>query len=495
MVTTAKGSESDDSLKSWNNLAQLVGYRQEDVKGAVLRSESDTSLLDEADDLPAINTVTKTPFWKNPLAKASLVSVVMGIVVGSFGLGYMMFSGKLDSAKSPVYKPSTAKDETPVFSERDTELGKAKAAAALGTQSQTIAQAEPLPTLSKVPDSAKSSTTGKTGKSEVRPQSKATAIGSIQPTPYRVQSSGRTNPVLYQRTHPSSSANSTESVAVRSPGQTDPHKVWQQALALGSYGDGSTLEKTSANTQTVTTASKDVSKSSPQLDTKGLAEMEAVMTGEPVTFVQLLPGTTTDGVLKTPILWARDLDAQRQPQRFSLQIDKPLLASNGAIAFPPGTVMIVKVDQMSNSGMMQLSVVGIVSQEKLIEVPEGVLTVAGSGGNALVAKEHRTSKGTVNGMSIKKALFGALAQVGVLLNRPDQYNTTTSPYLSSTSVSNGSTNIAGGILQGAFGSLSEDLRERQDDEIDDIVKRPSLWVLDSGKKVQLFVTKPYEVKL
>ncbi|MBD2060585.1 hypothetical protein H6F88_32085 [Oculatella sp. FACHB-28] len=169
------------------------------------------------------------------------------------------------------------------------------------------------------------------------------------------------------------------------------------------------------------------------------------------------------------------------------------------MALPAGTEMIASVDAISESGMVQLSVVAVITPSsdgnQVIEIPPGVLLIGGEEGEPLVAENRNLDRERIADMDLNLALMGALSQVGTLLNRPDHQTTMTSPYLSTTSIRNGDTNILGGIMQGAFDSLLEETQERQQREIEEILQRPHLWYIPSGEPLQILINSSFELSL
>jgi len=56
-------------------------------------------------------------------------------------------------------------------------------------------------------------------------------------------------------------------------------------------------------------------------------------------------------------------------------------------------------------------------------------------------------------------------------------------------------NILGGLLEGGFGKLADRVAQRQQQEIDQILKRPNLWYVPANRELTIFVSAPMEVAL
>jgi hypothetical protein len=232
-------------------------------------------------------------------------------------------------------------------------------------------------------------------------------------------------------------------------------------------------------------------------DSRYQADVNAILSGNASDFRTVSPGAIATATLQTPIFWAQDLKAEQQPQRFSIRLNAAIPSANGAVALPAGTQLIAQVSSISESGMVQLAVTHAVIEtpqgRQVINLPPEAVLITGNEGKPILAELQNSGRDRVARMDVQTALFGALGQVGQLLNRPRHESTTTSPYLSSTSISNGDTNIAGGILQGAFGSLTQQVQQRHQQEMQDILNRPDLWIVPAGQRLQVFVNNSFGI--
>ena len=118
---------------------------------------------------------------------------------------------------------------------------------------------------------------------------------------------------------------------------------------------------------------------------------------------------------------------------------------------------------------------------------------ASRGANPIMAQNYHHSRGRIRGLNAQIALMGALGKVGELLNRPSSATTTSTPYISSTSVSNGDTNILGGLLEGGFNSLEQQVSQQNQQEIQDILSRPNVWYVPAGDGLQIFINSSFQV--
>ncbi|MGG6269061.1 TrbI/VirB10 family protein [Leptolyngbya sp. AN03gr2] len=506
----------------WNELAELAamtGYKVEPPPGKSNNTKAVESLLDDEDleDFEA-NSKTKIPLWSNPLAKTALVSALMATGLGSVGLFIWSLNGNWNKNLADSKPEAIDSEATPKPNSDQAEISRLKTVTALGSQAQIIKQAPKTPArFLPSPDKSKPA---KPPTQVARTPSVSPAVVERNPTVVTPPAPSYT-PVRQMISPAERLPEFARPVASPvSPAQpTDPDEAWQKALAVGSYGQSSDRTIASAaqpmptrdqSTQLVDDNPRSQEEAIPVpqeptvvrtvSDNQQLryeTDEQALLSGIPRHTVSITPGAIATARLMTPIVWAQDLKAEQQPQRFVLQSSQPIYGTDGSVALPVGSQIVAKVDAVSNSGMMQLSIVQAVvptsNGNQVIEIPAGTMFIAGEGGQPLVAKNHSPQGGEVAKRDIAIALMGALGQVGSLLNRPSNQTTTTSPYLSTTSISNGQSNLLGGILEGGFGKLADRISQRQQQQVEEILQRPNFWYVPAGQSLQIFIAAPVEV--
>lgn len=521
--STPELSVSEQSVQPtdpWNELAELAamtGYQVEPSPGKSNNTKAPESLLDDEDleDFEA-NSKTTIPLWSNPLAKTALVSALMATGLGSVGLFIWSLNGNWNKNLADS-NPATADSETiPKTNPDQAEISRLKTVTALGSQAQIIKQAPKTPArFLPSPDKSKTA----------KPPAQVARTPSVSPGVVEHSPTVIAPPVPSYTPVRRSISPATErlpefSKSVASAAQpVNPDEAWQKALAVGSYGQSddrtiaSAAQPIANNDQSAqfvdnSPRSQEEVIPAPQepkvartvsdnQQSRYEADEQALLSGIPRHTVSITPGAIATARLMTPIVWAQDLKAEQQPQRFVLQSSQPIYGTDGSVALPAGSQMVAKVDAVSNSGMMQLSIVQAVvptsNGNQVIEIPAGTMFIAGEGGQPLVAKNHSPQGGEVAKRDIEIALMGALGQVGSLLNRPSNQTTTTSPYLSTTSISNGQSNLLGGILEGGFGKLADRISQRQQQQVEEILQRPNFWYVPAGQSIQVFTAASVEV--
>jgi hypothetical protein len=492
--TSNSAPDTSEHQDTWNELAELAaitGYKAEPPPGK--RMVSEHPLLDDADlNEQETNEQTQTPLWSNPLAKTGVVAGLTAIAFGSIGLFVASLNGTWNKhAHDP--KPLAADQAQNVTNSDQAEIARLKTVTALGNQAQIIKQAPKnsgVVVSSRKPTIKASRVYKQPAVVAQTPRYLPTPVPSFRSfTPY-TPSVTRSNPV--------SSIPSTPTHPL------DPNQAWQKAMALGSFGsdEGSGISSSVERNETLSESVSAVGGTAPEtqlVSSQARYEVDesALLSGEARRVVSLFPGTTAAAILSTPVVWAQDLKPEQQPQKFGLQLSEPLHAADGSVAVPAGSQMVAKVDAASNNGLMQLSVISIVSPtskgNQVTEIPAGVITVTAAEGRPLVAENQNPQRRGLFGKDLSVTLMGALGQVGSLLNRPSNQTTMTSPYLSTTSITNGNTNVLGGVLEGSFGKLVDRVSARQQREIDEILKRPNLWYIPAGKPLMIFTNSAMEI--
>jgi hypothetical protein len=466
-----------------------------------------TDLLDPEDLLESEEdkATTKPTLWTNPWAKGGFVASIIGVGVAGLGLFLWSVQNIKPSAKLPEPSQQTqTADKTQVDPEQE-QIGNLKTVNALGSQAQALnRQTQMQNGLQPKPQPHPSPTAA--------PRATPPAVAPDQSTPLPSYSSVSPAPARVASISPPPIRPAVASAPVQT---VDPQTAWQQALTTGSYGqmpDNPSTAYPDQDTEPLRTppavpANATLVASRPQPnreaavstleDSHYQADVNAILSGNASDFRTVLPGAMATATLQTPIFWAQDLKAEQQPQRFSIRLNDAIPSANGAIAFPAGTQLIAQVSSISESGMVQLAVTHAVIETpqggQVIDLPPETVLITGDEGKPILAELQNSGRGQVARMDVQTALFGALGQVGQLLNRPRNESTTTSPYLSSTSISNGDTNIVGGILQGAFGSLTQQVQQRHQQEMQDILNRPNLWIVPAGQRLQVFVNNSFGV--
>jgi hypothetical protein len=471
-----------------SHLAALTGYSEEPVTPAD-PSPNGSALLDPEDFETETDPATQPQLWSNPWAKAAFLGSGLAIAIGLVAL----FLHSVHAPSNPPVADETASTvEAPIDSTTQadadpSEIGRLKTVEALGSQAEALKaeKVQPEPTSPTITTTSIPTTAVSTPPPPINHPAPATYA-----PPPSYSAPVRSAPVA---------ATSTAPVV-----KADPVEQWQTAVTLGSYGQVS-YDPAKPNTATpVASAEIPVTtdaavKSADPNQTRYEADAAAILSGTPSHVVSILAGAKAAATLSTPVVWAQDLDNTQQPQRFGLQLTEPILAADGTVALPAGTQMVTQVNTISDSGLVELSVIAVViptaSGNQVVSIPAGAVLIQGEQGNPLMAEEYNHDAGQIQSLDAGVALMGALGKVGEILNRPTSQTSTGSMFYSSSTTTNPPPNILGAVLEGGFDALHDQVSDRQQQEIEAILSRPNVWYIPAGQPVQVFTGTSFEVSL
>jgi hypothetical protein len=500
-----------------------------DDEAEVARSSNPT---DEADDLLDPEDLdeqaqTKSRLWTNPLAKGGFVAGVVGVGVGGIGLFLHSVQGMKPSFQARVDSPPASQDTAPPVDPKQEEIAKLKTVNALGTQAQALKQSQAVANVKTLPTAkAKLPTNRLNDRSTDRPVTTIDAPRIRPDVPPITPEYGTVTRAPLTTIRPAATITSAMPVSrttafLQQQPQFDPQTVWRTALNTGSYGqtnnqkpDSNVLSndpssatlvdsRTLANASSISSvqgkslkpdAPSDSEPRSVTDDSRYERDTTAILSGVQSNYSTVGTGITASATLVTPIVWAADLKIDSAKQ-FIIQLDRPIV-SEGKVVLEQGTRLIAQVQATSDSGAVQLSIAGIVKStpdgEQMVNLPRGAISVNADDGRPLIA--DRQSRSRQPGVNFGTVLSGALSQVGSTLTQPQSQISTTSPYTSSTTVTNGNSNIVGSVLQGAFGSVTQQLQQRNQ-QAQTVQQQQDFWTIPSGRHLQLMVTASFGVEI
>ena len=227
-----------------------------------------------------------------------------------------------------------------------------------------------------------------------------------------------------------------------------------------------------------------------------LKNEEAAILGEQVQQHSLIAGETSSGTLTTPLILddSKDKSSARKPQsdQFTIALSQPLTDSVGQVAMPAGTQLLVQVDELSNTGQVQLSATTAVWDEggskKELTLPSRVIQIRGENGKPLVAQQFEDRGKEIASMDAGQFLLGAMRRSAELFTRSNS-RIQTGDNTTVITENNPKPNILAGALEGGTDAVLNSITARNQRAIQEMEKRSNIRFIESGQPVQIFVNQ------
>ncbi|NER27605.1 MAG: TrbI/VirB10 family protein [Symploca sp. SIO1C4] len=550
-VKSSTNELEEEDLLDEKILAALLGCEEKEVslphesissdEGEELAIENPSNTLAQENyfDDPHAGK-TKLTLSGNPFAKGGVVGLGFFVLFGAGALYFTQFT----RTKTPSI-PTSAKENQPtepietesVTSNQEEEIGVLKTQMALDSQEKQIKAIEEL----------------RSPKTKIETVKRVPEQPDPTPAPQRVVSSAPpprpvTRPVTRPAPHPvpravprpappvaqSAPAFSRPVAAPTSPPQPqptvvsnpiDPMEQWRLLSSLGSYGSSLKIEEVeepaAAEVEEVEfvqqyrasspVASLQMPRAMPVASKWEAAEAQVnpqvypqvnpaeeanILKGTPIQRLQV--GQQVPAQLVTPIIWAGDMnsDSSELDERFVVELEKPLTDEQGQELLAAGTPVVFVCRWVHESGLVRSSAIALIKDGTEYALPPGVISIRGHDGNPLMADKWDDTGSEIARRDRTAFLFGALSQVGEVLNRPDieQSTSSTSSFFSQTTTTrSGDPNILGAVLEGGFTPLAEQILRRNEQATQKLLNRPELWYVRAGDSVQVFVNQSFEL--
>lgn len=229
------------------------------------------------------------------------------------------------------------------------------------------------------------------------------------------------------------------------------------------------------------------------------AEEAALLTGVPVR--RLTVGGQSQGQLVTPVIWADSKSntvatkSDRKSEKFIVQLAEPITDEEGFVTLPAGTAIVAKVVDINDSGLAQLEPTQIVIDGQEYVLPAGAISIRGTEGQPLIASKWGNKGSAIASHDATAFLFGSLAKVGEVMNRPDfesSASTSGSSFSTSTITRSSSPNLLGAVLEGGFAPLTKQILQRNQRDLQEMLQRQDVWYVRAGTNVQVFINQSFE---
>ncbi|CBN56420.1 TrbI/VirB10 family protein [Kamptonema sp. PCC 6506] len=214
------------------------------------------------------------------------------------------------------------------------------------------------------------------------------------------------------------------------------------------------------------------------------------------TMKEIAIGSSAKAIVIVPMIWD---EAGQSPTagRFAVQLTEDIMATDGAMALPSGTVLITQVENVTRGNrLVSQSVVALVYPDaagriQQVPIPPGNLIVRGTDNQPLIADSLFDRGSEIAKADILVGILGSLGRVGEIINRPAQETfSQQSGFLGSTAVKTTTSpkpNILAAALEGFFTPTAQRLRERSDRNAQELLKQGNVAIVPEGTQVSVFV--------
>ena len=505
-----------DNFWDEQEMADLVGLQLPDQAAAAPEAESAPPASDDShvpdpgplldpedlDESAAVGTVQKPglSLAANPFTKLGVVAAGTGLVIGVLAV---FTSGVMNRGDSPPVEETQADFAEPMVAADESsadDRGQLLTDLAMGQQQAELeALAEEEPTARPEPEAIQ-----ETPQFSSLPRS---VPRSPQPVVQRSAPPPRPTPAPRV-----SAAQPTPAVTAPEP-EGDLIEQWMALSQIGSYRRGTEASPTEdasslqAPDQLPTHNSVDgspaIRSAEPEqipgvltLDTTASAwpainhaEEAAILQGRPLptSSAALITGTQAKAVLETPLIWATAMEAE-SPQ-FVVKLTEPLSTPEEAIGLPAETALVVQVDSVDESGLAQLAVVSFIRDGREVALPTGAIQLRGLAGTPLIAQKYGDPGSDIARMDLNMAAMSGVSRVAELINRPQSSSVISNVGGSTITQETEDPNILAGLLEGAFDQLSEQMAERNQAALEEILNRPTIWYLPPGLEVEVYINQ------
>jgi hypothetical protein len=224
-----------------------------------------------------------------------------------------------------------------------------------------------------------------------------------------------------------------------------------------------------------------------------LHEAEARILEDLATPPALIAGAHSLAVLTTPLV----IDGSEKKQDyFTVVLTQPLMDSQGKIALPASTQLMVQVEEVTAGGHVNLSAMTAAWQEqgrtKEITLPTGAIQVRGQDGKPLMAQQFRDKGKEIAALDVGQFVLGAIRGSAGLYTRS---NTQVQSNNGTTVVTqeNPPPNILAGALEGGTSAILDTISERNQRAVEEIQNRPPIHFIKAGSPVQVFVNQSMQL--
>lgn len=308
----------------------------------------------------------------------------------------------------------------------------------------------------------------------------------------------------------------TDSSSPPPQNDVDPYQRWEQ---LASLGDLSRFSSETEPTSSTTSLPNTPNASTPRPRTNSIptvtigasqanlsAGARGILTrndtkkqnrGGEIAF-----GTSTPARVTTPLLWDEN-NGEQLYNRFAVTLTQDVLSTNESIALPTGTVIVAEATNVGQGNrLVQASGIALIYPDpqgtiQQAALPPETILISGSGGGPLIAQGYFDPGSSIAGQDLLASLLSGIGRVGEVFTEPEQTSTFNNSGLgtssSSTVINSRNPQIWSAVIDGFFSPLAERLASRSDQQVQELLSRPNVAVVQAGTEVSILFNGFIEV--
>ena len=219
-------------------------------------------------------------------------------------------------------------------------------------------------------------------------------------------------------------------------------------------------------------------------------------------FREVALGTFTKARVIMPMIWDEGSNnstggtASAQENRFAVEVVEDMKATNGTVALPAGTVLVIRTSAVGQgNNLVSASAIAIVYRDRIGQIrqqtlPPGSLQIRGQDNRPLIAQKLNDVGPDIARQDLLTGLLSSLGRVGTIINQPrTQSSTTTSGgnFNQSVITSSAEPQIWAAVLEGFFNPIAERLSRRSDQTMQELLQRPNVQFVPEGTEVSVVV--------
>lgn len=292
------------------------------------------------------------------------------------------------------------------------------------------------------------------------------------------------------------------------PQSVDPYERWEQLASNGSLNSFSatttSTQQTNSTPQSTTSTRGNkngiprvkigANKTNLSAGARGILTRNGTKEQSEGRGGEIIFGTSTSARVTTPLLWDEN-NGEQLYNRFAVTLTQDVPSTNGGIALPKGTVIVVQAANVGEGNrLVQASAIALIypdSQGRIQQasIPPDTILISGSGGGPLIAQGYFDPGSSVAGQDLLASLLSGIGRVGEVFTEPEEVSTFNNSGLgnssSSTVIRNRNPQIWSAVIDGFFSPLAERLASRSDQQVQELLSRPNVAVVQAGTEVSV----------